>query len=282
MATRQILSLIAGPDVHHVAGAHRHGRRRRSRPPAGAGLGRCRRPRPVSDLAGGQVDADRRPGRCRTGRRTSAAGLAAPVRRCHASYSSPEPAPGPRRAASVRSTDAPARASDVAVGDRELVGRVVTFTPTPTTAAGPAGVSTRSTRIPATFRSSTSTSLGHLSVGGDPGLRGRPRRRATPGQQRQPRPAPRRSRRGRSSTEKVSAARAGSPRLRSSRPRPAVWCSATTTSPSARARPRPARPTSALVERGLARRPRRRIRPSPPQGGGIEGWARCGARSHGH
>ena len=52
----------------------------------------------------------------------------------------------------------------------------------------------------------------------------------------------------RSSTDKVSADRAGVSHVRSSRPRPAVWCSATTTrpSPAAPARARPA--TSTLVD----------------------------------
>ena len=81
---------------------------------------------------------------------------------------------------------------------------------------------------------------------------------------------------GRSSTEKVSAERAGVSQLRSSRPRPAVWCSATTTSPwPAPARPRSA--TSALVEPASSTtstvEPRQQVGIGRGQPLGIEGWA---------
>ena len=49
-----------------------------------------------------------------------------------------------------------------------------TLSPTPTTAAGPSGVSIRSTRMPATLRSPISTSLGHFTPASYPSARAAP------------------------------------------------------------------------------------------------------------
>ena len=112
---------------------------------------------------------------------------------------------------------------------------VETLSPTPTTAAGPAGRSTRSTRMPAELRARPSrTSLGHFNAQPDAGgpaypldhRDARSAAAATATARLAPRP-------GRAAREKVSAARGGVTQVRSSRPRPAVWWSATTTRPSA-------------------------------------------------
>ena len=153
--------------------------------------------------------------------------------------------------------------------------------PTPTTAAGPSGVSTRSTRMPATLRSPIEHVVGPLHAGVDPRARRAPRRRRT----RSAAAATARlrwARVGRSSTENVSAAPAGVSQVRSSRPRPAVWCSATTTSPSgAPCRARSA--TSALVDGASVDAPRRpgraassaAIEPCRGVGGGRAGRSRA-------
>ena len=56
----------------------------------------------------------------------------------------------------------------MAVGIGSSSARVLTFSPIPITPAGPVGVSTRSTRMPATFCSSISTSLGHFTPAAKP------------------------------------------------------------------------------------------------------------------
>ncbi len=113
-----------------------------------------------------------------------------------------------------------------------------TFSPMPTTAAGPPAVSTRSTRIPATLRSSSSTSFGHFTVAVEPG---RPQRLVTAypvssGSHGQVAVG---SRRAGAAPRRSAPERAGVSQVRSSRPRPAVWCSATTTRPSRPAGPGP-------------------------------------------
>ena len=120
---------------------------------------------------------------------------------------------------------------------------VETLMPMPTTTASP----TTSARRPATLRSPTSTSLGHLRRASTSPSRltvvatARPARSGS-----QPQDG-RVAAGGRSSTEKVSAERSGAVHARSRRPRPATWCSATTTSPSG-APVAAAATTSALVE----------------------------------
>ena len=98
-----------------------------------------------------------------------------------------------------------------------------TLIPIPTTAAGPVGVSTRSTRIPATLRSSPSTvrrtSLGHFTDGVEPG---RPQRRAH-GVTRSAAAATARRRRAPSAgaaPRRSAPSAAASPTTRSRRPRP--------------------------------------------------------------
>ena len=146
----------------------------------------------------------------------------------------------------MRSTSLPSSQIDVATSTGSSARVSDTFRPIPTTAAGPALVSTRSTSSPAVLRVPSRTSFGHFSAAvGEPVSR-RALATATPvssGSQGQAAA----STSGRSSTEKVSAERAGVIQVRSRRPRPAVWCSATTTRPSAApARARSA--TRALVE----------------------------------
>ena len=131
-------------------------------------------------------------------------------------------------------------------GDRQLVEGLgdVDARPRPPR-PGPVGVSIRSTRIPASLRSSTSTSLGHFramsgSRSASAACTAYPVSSGSHGQSCA-------GRSGRSSTEKVSELRAGVSHTRSSRPRPAVWCSVTTTRPSSSpARARSA--TTALVD----------------------------------
>ena len=118
----------------------------------------------------------------------------------------------------------------------------------PTTAAGPAWVSTRSTRIPASFRPSTSTSLGHLRSAGTPAAPRRASATATPassgshGHCRGVPTGPQQHREGQRGPGRAS------PRPGRAGPGPAVWCSATTTSPSAAPARGPLGRRSALVE----------------------------------
>ena len=63
---------------------------------------------------------------------------------------------------------APSSASDVAASWGSSARVWSTLMPMPTTTAGPAEVSMRSVRMPATLRSASSTSLGHLRPTGAP------------------------------------------------------------------------------------------------------------------
>src|SRR6478609_1722248 len=154
-----------------------------------------------------------------------------------------EPSTWPRRP--VRSTGSPVSSE---TGSSSRVWS--TLMPMPTTATGPSGVSTLSTRIPQTLRpgpepASTRTSLGHFSaMSGSRSARAAwtayPVRSGSHGHDAA-------GTSGRSSTENVSDERGGVSQARSRRPRPAVWCSVTSTSPgSSPARARSA--TAALVD----------------------------------
>src|SRR5256886_738940 len=110
-----------------------------------------------------------------------------------------------------------------------------------TTASG-----TASARIPAHLRSSISRSLGHLRTASTSPSRRTVSTSATPASSGS-HPYHRGVVRGRSRTLTASPARGGEVHWRSSRPRPALWRSATTTSPSA-APARAAAATSALVD----------------------------------
>ncbi len=127
---------------------------------------------------------------------------------------------------------------------RHPIGRAVTLSPMPTTAASG---STRCTRIPASFWSPTRTSFGHFRTASTPATSRTAVATAPPvrsGSQ------PQRSvaiDAGRSSTENVSPDRAGEVHARSRRPRPAVCASATSTSPG-RAPARASAATSSLVD----------------------------------
>ena len=144
---------------------------------------------------------------------------------------------------------APASASEIAVGTGNSASRKVTLSPTPTTTAS----STTSARIPASFRSPIIRSFGHFNptstsatrrnadatptpttsgsklhrAGGTAtdGSGGSPTCRSgiTSGVTSE----------GRNSIENVRPDRAGADHERSSRPRAAVWCSATSTRPAA-------------------------------------------------
>ena len=188
------------------------GARRRS--PAG------RRRRPPSAGSGRRARAGTRAGRCR--------GRASRRRRAAATSRS-------ARAARPRSWS--------------------TLRPNPTTAAAgpPSAPGTASARTPQTLRrspcsggrprtgSGTRTSFGHLSPAGTPRPGCRASATATPVSSGSQTSAPRRPA-GRSSTETARPARGGAVHARPSRPRPAAWCSATSTRPSAVAGPGARRP----------------------------------------
>ena len=136
--------------------------------------------------------------------------------------------------------------TDVAVGTGSSSAVWLTLSPIPTTAAGPwASPPARPGSRPASRSVRPSR---RWATSGRPGRRAR----AAPRPRRCPRPAAATATRrpvasGRSRVEKVSAARSGVSQVRSSRPRPAVWCSVTTTSHSgAPSRARSA--TRALVD----------------------------------
>ena len=132
----------AGPSRRRRRPGPRARCRRGGRPaPAGRPSRRPRRTTPPAAAAAGR----RRPARRRTPRGSRRARRAAPRSR-----SGGRPAPGSSE-------------SDVAVGTGSSSAVMPVFSPTPTTAAGPSGVSTRSTRMPATLRSPMSTSLGHFT-----------------------------------------------------------------------------------------------------------------------
>ena len=133
--------------------------------------------------------------------------------------------------------------------------------------------------MPATLPSPRSTSLGHFRSGLDAGLAQRPAHgvprsaAAATATRTGADPA------GAAAPRTVSAARAGVSHARSSRPRPAVWCSATTTSPSRVAgrgpAPRPARWSTAP-----RRPPRRAGRADRRRAGRRQGvGVRAGQRS---
>ena len=138
--------------------------------PSGRRRARARRPRPRRRARrAGRGPAAGRPGRPRWRDRSAArrrAARPAPVRPTvaqaaaydarraspppvrHASYSPRRPA-STASSSTVRSGSVPsARASEVAVGTGSSSAVVLTLSPMPTTAAGPVGVSTRSTRMP--------------------------------------------------------------------------------------------------------------------------------------
>ncbi len=138
------------------------------------------------------------------------------------------------RASSERSVvAAPSMASDVAVGTGSSSGRSDTLSPMPMTAAGARPWhSTRSTRIPASLRSSTMTSFGHLRSASTcawsriVAATTSPTRSGSHGQRPASTPV------GRTSSDIESPDRAGALQVRPRRPRPAVWCSAISTTPS--------------------------------------------------
>lgn len=176
----------------------------------------------------------------------------------------------------MRSGSSPdSSASDVPVGTGISSGRCDTLRPIPTTAAGPSGVSTRSTRMPATFRSPSSTSLGHLTAAAAyPRLRSVlatvcPVRSGSHGQLVA-------GTVGRSRTEKTSEERGGASQVRSRRPRPAVWCSATTTVPSG-APSRARSVATALVDGTLSTTSTARSGASPESSAASSDGRRIGA-----
>ena len=125
--------------------------------------------------------------------------------------------------------------------------RVVTLSPIPSTTAPGAGTSASS---PHSLRPADEHVVGPL----EPGVDARSARAPPAPRRRRPTAAAtasaRRAASGRSSTDRVRPARGGETQVRSSRPRPAVCCSATTTSPAGSpSRARSA--TTALVEPGL-------------------------------
>ena len=133
-----------------------------------------------------------------------------------------------------RPTSAPSTSSDVAgrpVGDTgSAFSEVATFSPTPITTASPSADC--SARMPASFRSPTRTSFGHLSRAATPDADRTPAATATPvSSGSQPR-ADGGTEAGRSSTENVSDAPGWLTHVRPARPRPAVCSSATSTWPS--------------------------------------------------
>src|SRR5580704_7501556 len=201
-----------------------------SRPPGSST--RTRRPR----VAHQPVYSARRPDRS-----------ASPKTRDHVRYLRSRPA---RISASNRSRSRsaePERRSEVAgrapgPGGGRSAGPVDTLTPMPTTTASPAA----SARMPASLAGPARTSLGHLTSASTPATARTAAATATPASSgSQPRTA--RGTAGRSSTEKVRAARGGDTQARPSRPRPALCCSAARTAPSGS--PDAARASrSALVE----------------------------------
>ena len=114
----------------------------------------------------------------------------------------------------------------MAAGPTSSSTRVETLSPTPTTTAPP----TRSASTPASFRCPTSRSLGHFSRTSTRAVSDTASATASPtsGDSQPHRTG---STVGRHSTEKVRPARGGDTQVRSSRPRPWSWCSATRTSP---------------------------------------------------
>ena len=241
-----------------------------------------RRPGRRSGAAAGQVDpdvaAERRARAARTPRAARRSPPAPPARR-----SSPRSAREHRRQ-QRRCGRASAPVERQRGGRRRPAARRAvgtTLSPMPTTAAGPAGRLDPLDQDPA--------ELAVVDAA---------RRWATSAPRRRPARAQRRRRRrtrsaaaatatarpatlGRSSTEKVSARPGRRHPARSSRPRPAVWCSATTTRPSRRPGAGP------LGDERVGRRASRR-RTSTRQAGErrravrVERWARGAGRRHGH
>ena len=119
-------------------------------------------------------------------------------------------------------------ASEVAVVDRQLVAVVVdTLSPMPMTTAAPLVCA----RMPASLRLGRAEQqvVGPLERDVDAGRLDQPPRAARRRPAAAASPTSRIGAAGRSSTEKVSPARGGDVQVRSSRPRPALWCSATST-----------------------------------------------------
>ena len=149
------------------------------------------------------------------------------------------------------------------LGHRQLVGGHADVEPDPDD-RGRTGRRSRparpgSRRPCARPRRPSRTSLGHFTAASNPAVAQR-RAHGVPGQQRAATATSAAGTVGRSSTENVSADRGGVSHDRSRRPRPAVWCSATITSPSGRAGAAPAR--------RRARWSSRPPRPPPPDGSG--------------
>ena len=119
-------------------------------------------------------------------------------------------------------------ASEVAVSTGSSSRSVLTLRPTPMTAVPPLTW----TRIPASFSSPISTSLGHLRTAARPLTAVTASATATPvSNDSQPHPGG--GTLGRTATEKSSPAPRGETQDRSKRPRPPRWCSATRTDPVA-------------------------------------------------
>ena len=287
-----LLEMATRRSCHPVAVAR--GRRRPRRPPwPRRPVATTSRP-PSSTSTRPPGRASRPPGRST---RTSRPSVDARARR------TPPAAPGVRArrrrpARRTRRSSAPSNASSRSVrstscpstrergGGRRPAARrrsCATLRPTPTTAAGPGRASRPARpgcRRPCGRRAARRWAT---SAGRRPSARQRRRRTASPvssGSHGQ-RSAARRP--GAAAPRTSAPTAAGVSQVRSSRPRPAVWCSATTTSPSRRAGP------GALGDDGVgagrrvddldgARPGRRRRRGASA----VERWARGGGVGHGH